>query len=66
MFQAVDVVETQDELGKFMKFVKRVASDEVQAIFFTMVMRTKRTVRIARNNEEIKTWAVSNHELFGE
>jgi hypothetical protein len=66
MFQAVDVVETQDELGKFMKFVKRVASDEVQAIFFTMVMRAKRTVRIARNNEEIKSWAVSNHELFGE
>ena len=66
MFQAVDVVETQDELGKFMKFVKRVASDEVQAIFFTMVMRAKRTVRIARNNEEIKSWAVANHELFGE
>jgi hypothetical protein len=66
MFQAVDVVETQDELGKFMKFVKRVASEEVQAIFFTMVMRAKRTVRIARNNEEIKSWAVANHELFGE
>ena len=66
MFQAVDVVDTQDELGKFMKFVKRVASDEVQAIFFTMVMRAKRTVRIARNNEEIKSWAVANHELFGE
>jgi hypothetical protein len=66
MFQAVDVVDTQDELGKFMKFVKRVASDEVQAIFFTMVMRAKRTVRLARNNEEIKSWAVANHELFGE
>jgi hypothetical protein len=38
----------------------------VQAIFFTMVMRTKRTTRIARNNEEVKSWAVANHELFGE
>jgi hypothetical protein len=65
MFQAIDVVETQDELSKFMVFVKRVASDEVQAIFFTMIMRAKRTVKMARNNEEIKEWALNNHELFG-
>lgn len=65
MFQAIDVVETQDELSKFMTFVKRVASDEVQAIFFTMIMRAKRTVKLARNNKEIETWAVANHELFG-
>ena len=66
MFQAIDLLETQDELSKFMKFVKRVASDECQAIFFTMIMRAKRTAKIARNNEEIKTWAVANHELFGD
>jgi hypothetical protein len=65
MFQAIDVVDTQDELAKFMLFVKRVASEEVQAIFFTMVMRAKRTVKLARNNEEVKQWAVNNHELFG-
>lgn len=66
MFQAIDLLETQDELSKFMKFVKRVASDECQAIFFTMIMRAKRTAKIARNNEEIKSWAVANHELFGD
>ena len=66
MFQAIDLLETQDELSKFMKFVKRVASDECQAIFFTMIMRAKRTAKIARNNDEIKTWAVANHELFGD
>ena len=65
MFQAIDVVETQDELAKFMLFVKRVASEEVQAIFFTMVMRAKRTVKLARNNKEIEAWALTNHELFG-
>jgi ribosomal silencing factor RsfS len=65
MFQAIDVVETQDELAKFMVFVKRVASEEVQAIFFTMMMRAKRTVKMARNNEEVKDWALNNHELFG-
>lgn len=66
MFQAIDIVETQDELAKFMTFVGRVASDEVQAIFFTMLMRAKRTVKMARNNEEVKTWALNNHELFGD
>jgi hypothetical protein len=65
MFQAIDVVETQDELAKFMTFTKRVASDEVQAIFFTMLMRAKRTVKLARNNDEVKDWALNNHELFG-
>lgn len=65
MFQAIDIVETQDELSKFMVFVKRVASDEVQAIFFTMLMRAKRTVKLARNNKEIEDWALNNHELFG-
>jgi hypothetical protein len=65
MFQAIDVVDTQDELAKFMVFVKRIASEEVQAIFFTMIMRAKRTVKLARNNEEVKSWALANHELFG-
>lgn len=65
MFQAIDVVETQDELAKFMVFTKRVASEEVQAIFFTMLMRAKRTVKMARNNDEVKAWALTNHELFG-
>jgi len=49
-----------------MKFTKRVASDEVQAIFFTMLMRAKRTAKLARNNEEVKDWALANHELFGD
>lgn len=66
MFQAIDLVETQDELGKFMLFTKRVASDECQAIFFTMLMRAKRTMKLARNNEEVKSWALANHELFGD
>ena len=64
MFQAVDTVETQDQLSKVMKFIKRVASEEIQAIFFTMLMKTKRTTKIARHNDDVKAWAVNNHELF--
>lgn len=64
MFQAVDKLETQDELSKFMKFVNRIESSEVQSIFFSMVMANNRTVRIARNNEQIKEWAKTNYDLF--
>ena len=64
MFQALDVIETQDELSAFMQFVNRIDSEEVQSIFFTLALSNSRTVKIARNNEEIKTWAKNNHQLF--
>jgi hypothetical protein len=64
MFQAVDSLETQDELSKFMVFVKRLPSSEVRAVFFTMMMRSPKSIRLARNNKEIADWAINNHELF--
>ena len=64
MFQAVDVLDTQDELTKFMKFVNKIPSSEVQAVFFTMMMRNSKGIRLARNNTQIAEWAKNNHELF--
>lgn len=64
MFQAVDVLATQDELTKFMTFVERIPSSEVQAVFFTMMMRNPKAIRLARNNAKISDWAVNNHEMF--
>jgi hypothetical protein len=64
MFQALDVVTTQDELSSFMHFVNRIESEEVQSIFFSLVLSNSRTVRIAKNNEEVKAWAKNNHQLF--
>jgi len=64
MFQATDLLSSQDELSKFMTFVNRVASSELQAVFFTMMMRSKNGVKLARNNEQIKKWALDNHDLF--
>lgn len=62
MFEAVDCVETQDDLSKYMQFINRIKSSEVQSIFFTMMMRGKS--RIARYNEEIRKWAADNHMLM--
>ena len=64
MFQAVDTLATQDELTSFMEFVERIKSSEVQAVFFTMMMRSPKAVRLARNNAKIAEWAKNNHELF--
>jgi len=64
MFQAVDVLETQDELTKFMTFVNKIPSSEVQAVFFTMMMRNAKAIKLARNNAQIAEWAKNNHELF--
>lgn len=64
MFQAVDVLATQEELTKFMEFVERIPSNEVQAVFFTMMMRNTKAIRLARNNLKIAEWAKNNHELF--
>jgi hypothetical protein len=64
MFQAVDVLATQDELSKFMAFVKRIPSSEVQGVFFTMMMRSAKGIRLARHNQDIADWAKNNHELF--
>ena len=64
MFQAVDVLDTQDELSRFMRFVERIGSSEIQAVFFTMMMRVPRAIRLARHNEQIRKWATDNHELF--
>ena len=62
MFEAVDCVETQDDLSKYMQFINRIKSSEVQSIFFTMMMRGK--PRVARYNDEIRKWAADNHMLM--
>jgi hypothetical protein len=64
MFQATDTLDTQENLTKFMTFVNRVASSELQAVFFTMMVRSKTGIKIARSNPQIAKWAVENHELF--
>jgi hypothetical protein len=64
MFNAIDTIQTQDELVAFMRFVNRVQSSEVQSVFFTMAMQSKRVGKLAVRNEQIKDWAKNNYELL--
>ena len=62
MFQAIDVIKTQDELSSFMKYMNRINSAEVQAIFFTMLCRDR--VKLARGNESVTKWSRDNYVLL--
>ena len=62
MLEAIDCVKSQDELSKYMQFVERLPSAEVQSIFFTMMLRIK--PKLARYNEQINNWARDNHYLM--
>ncbi len=64
MFQALDKLKTQDQLTNFMKYIKRIKSSEIQAIFFTMLVRNAETRTLGRGNAEIAKWATENYELF--
>ena len=64
MFNAVDEIDNQDDLSKFMEFVERIESDEVQSVFFSMCCSFPRMLKIAKNNEKVKDWAKNNYYLL--
>lgn len=64
MFNAVDAINTQDEMSKFMKFMSRVKSSEVQSVFFTMAMASKRLAPIASKNAEIAKWLADGNYVL--
>ena len=64
MFNAVDTIETQDDLSAFMQFVKRIRSEEVQECFFTMAFQSKRTTKLARTNNDLREWGMKHIELL--
>ena len=63
MFQAIDVIDTQDDLSAFMQYVNRIKLNEVQTIFFSMAMRDAKIRTLARRNKEIADWCKDNHEF---
>lgn len=63
IFQALDKIENQDQLNKYQKFVNRIPNEEIQAVWFVMVLRSSKA-RLARVNPEINKWALENHNLL--
>lgn len=63
IFNAIEVLATQDDLTAFMKFVKRTGSAEIEGVFFSMLTANSKTARLARTNESIKKWMTENYVL---
>jgi len=63
IFQALDKIENQDQLNKYQRFVNRIPNEEVQAVWFVMVLRSAKA-KMARINPEIQKWALENHNLI--
>ena len=66
MFQAVDKVETQDDLSSFMHYLERVKNKEMSAIFVTMLMTLPKGVALAKNNKQVQEWVLANKHLLGD
>jgi len=66
MFQAVDKLETQDELSAFMQYLGRISNKEMKAVFYTMLMSTDRGILLGKNNKEIRDFGLENTHLLGE
>ena len=64
MINAVDDIQTQDDLSKFMQFVQRMKQSELQSLFFTMLLDNKRTTKLAAGNETVKQWATENYKYL--
>lgn len=65
MVNAVDDLNTQDELSAFMKFVDRIKSHEMQNLFFSMLCANKRTIKLAQGNKSVQKWAKDNFDMLG-
>jgi hypothetical protein len=64
MINAVDEIQTQDDLSSFMQFIQRMKQDELQSLFFTMLLDNKRTTKLAAGNETVKQWAMTNYKYL--
>jgi hypothetical protein len=66
MFQAVNKIETSEDINQFLKFVDRVEKHEIQSIFYTMAVNApKAEVRnICVNHKRFGEWCRANQKNF--
>tara|TARA_R110000772_G_scaffold267002_1_gene390232 strand:+ start:567 stop:1619 length:1053 start_codon:yes stop_codon:yes gene_type:complete len=64
IFQALDRIENAEDCRNVLAYVTRFPSREMHAIFFTQVLKAKKTKKIASGVKEITKWAEENSDLF--
>jgi len=61
---ALEDIQTQDDLSAFMIYMKRMKSEELRSLFFSQLMSNSRTARLGRNNAEVNAWIEKNFDLI--
>jgi len=56
LFHAVDGIDTQDQLSAMVRYSKRLPNEEYRAVFFSMLCESKRTVKLAMQNADLRDW----------
>jgi hypothetical protein len=61
---ALDDIKVQDDLSKFMTWLARAKSEEMESVFFSLVLQDERTTRIAQRNAKVAQWGARNFDLM--
>jgi hypothetical protein len=63
MQNAVDELETQDDILKWLKFVDRIHNREYESVFMSLICESKRMSGKAFQNKRIMEWYEKNHKV---
>jgi hypothetical protein len=63
LFNAIDSIDTQDELVAFLKFVNRLQNEEYKDVFMSMLCESQRTAAMAFKNNEVSKWYQDNYKV---
>ena len=61
---ALDDIKTQDDLSNFMTWLARSKSEEMESVFFSLVLQDSRTSKLAQRNSKIAQWGARNFDLM--
>lgn len=64
MNNAIDELETQDDLTKFLRFAMRIESDEYRDVFMSQLCESPRTARMALQNADVNKWYEQNYKIL--
>jgi len=64
MMNAVDELDTQDELSKYLVFVDRVESEEYRDVFMSLLCESERTAKMALQNANVNKWYQKNYKIM--
>lgn len=64
MFNALDAVQTQDNMSAVVQWMARARSVEMESLLFTVIMRNKRLAPMGARNNDVRKWAQVNRDML--